>query len=146
MMREQKIVTWSVVRPIEVAVGWLLLLIGCSLNITAQAASGDYLKELQAETEVITRGKTDDPVDVTAPAERVEQQLSRPAIGRDKLDELPGDLTHAQFEEILRDNYLGTYVFYNKLSDTDKARVYEAYGSNPAIVHLRDITTTLLRK
>jgi hypothetical protein len=49
----------------------------------------------------------------------------------------PG-LTAKQFEQVLKNNYIGSYLFYKRLSDSKKAKVYSFYQSNPDPNQLRE--------
>jgi len=122
----------------------LVLLAGIGMVAISHGADDDYLKALKAETQAITSGEAAAPA--ASPAAETKLQQGWSASGQGLAEELPANLSQEQFEAALKSSYFGTFVFYNKLNDADKAQVYEAYQSNAQISHIRDTTTTLLKK
>ncbi|GAB4299792.1 MAG: hypothetical protein Kow0096_19380 [Thiohalomonadaceae bacterium] len=124
----------------------LVLLAGIGMVASAHGADDAYLKALQAETQAITSGEAaGSAAQPAAPAGDSKPQ-GWSASGQGLAEELPTNLSQEQFEAALKSSYFGTFVFYNKLNDADKAKVYEAYKSNAQISHIRDTTTNLLKK
>jgi hypothetical protein len=60
-------------------------------------------------------------------------------------DELPSDLDQAEFEASLRDQFYGTYVFYQTLPADGRQTVYNSYRVDPHIASIRAATLELLR-
>lgn len=121
----------------------LVLLAGIGMVAISHGADDDYLKALKEETQAITKGEAAAPA---APAAEAKPPQGWSASGQGLGEGLPPDLSQEQFEAALKSSYFGTFVFYNKLNDADKAQVYEAYQSNAQISHIRETTTTLLKK
>lgn len=59
---------------------------------------------------------------------------------------LPPNLSRPQFEEALKKNFFGTYMFYSKLGEADRETVYKEYQGNNQISNIRDKTMQLLKK
>jgi len=57
--------------------------------------------------------------------------------------ELPPDLDMAGFEESLRKQLFGSYLFYKNLSDTNKRAVYAEYQKTRRIEDIRNKITSL---
>lgn len=127
-----------------IAAGQLLVLLaGIGMVASSHGADDDYLKALKEETQAITSGEAAAPA---APAAETKPQQGWSASGQGLAEGLPANLSQEQFEAALKSSYFGTFVFYNKLSDADKAKVYAAYQSDGQISHIRDTTTHLLKK
>jgi hypothetical protein len=43
-----------------------------------------------------------------------------------------------QFEATLKTNYIGSFLFYNRLTDAQKKEVYSFYQSNPDPEKIRE--------
>lgn len=121
----------------------LLLLAGIGMSAVSHGADDDYLRALKAETQALTSGEAAH----TAPAaQESKPQQGWSATGQGLGEELPPNLSQEQFEAALKSSYFGTFMFYTKLNDKDKAAVYEAYQRNGQISNIRDKTTGLLKK
>lgn len=123
----------------------LLLLAGIGVVAVSHGADDDYLKALRAETQALTGTAAARATSAPATGE------SKPApgwsaTGQGLGEELPANLSREQFEAALKSSYFGTYMFYTKLSEQDKAVVYTAYQDNGQIANIRDTTTSLLKK
>jgi hypothetical protein len=46
-------------------------------------------------------------------------------------------MTHEEFEQALRDNYYGSFLFYSKLSEWNKKQVYNTYVESNDIEQIR---------
>jgi hypothetical protein len=129
-----------------IAAGQLLLLLaGIGMVAVSHGADDDYLKALKAETQALSGGEAA-PSAPAAPVPESKPQQGWSAAGQGMGEELPPSLSKEQFEAALKSSYFGTYMFYTKLNDTDKAKVYEAYQGNGQISNIRDTTTSLLKK
>ncbi len=51
--------------------------------------------------------------------------------------ELPADLSRRQLEDLLKENFKGSYVFYQRLSESARQQVYEQYQRHPGLDDLR---------
>jgi len=100
--------------------------------VYAQQSDADYLKSLQGEARSV----------------EVDQQTAQPASAStqntthlfsnasdDKrgggLVDLTAGLSVEQFERVLKSNYIGSYLFYSRLQDKQKASVFKYYQANP---------------
>ncbi|WP_127475066.1 hypothetical protein [Sulfurivermis fontis] len=124
----------------------LVLLAGIAMVANAHGADDAYLKALQAETQAITSGEAAGAAAQPPAAAADSKPQAWSASGQGLAEELPVNLSQEQFEAALKSSYFGTFVFYNKLTDADKAKVYEEYKANAQISHIRDTTTNLLKK
>lgn len=100
-----------------------LVVFYCSLAIPA-AYADNYLDQLEAEAENMA--------DTPAQEESSNWKPSDTGI----TDNLSPGLNKAGFEENLKHNFVGSYTFYSRLSDEDKATVYAAYQKNNDIKEL----------
>lgn len=54
------------------------------------------------------------------------------------------DLQQDAFESMLDEHFQGTYIFYTRLSDENRALVYQAYTKTPDVNPLRQMIVDLL--
>lgn len=114
----------------------LLLLMGCCIPLTALAAD-PYMDALNAEA---------DSVAVDPASEKQETNVldQAPTLGgwsnqdQSMSLDLPANLEREDFEESLKLNFYGSYMFYNRLDEINQAKVYEFYQSNPTIEPVRE--------
>lgn len=100
-------------------------LLGASLILLAPALShASYLSDLEAEAN--STGADTKP---EATWTHKQQGLS---------DSFSRGMDQKGFEQSLRDNYYGSFIFYEKLSDWDKMKVFETYQSTNSIDRIRD--------
>lgn len=107
-------------------------LVGAGFTPVAQAAdNGDYLEALDAEAGNVAASKanTPKPRDTNDP-----QQIS---------GEFPPNLDAQGFENELRKQLFGSYLFYKKLSDANKRAVYTEYQKTRRIEDIRSKITNL---
>lgn len=123
----------------------LLLLAGIGMVAVSHGADDDYLKALKAETQALSGGEAARTAPAPAAQESKPQQ-GWSAAGQGLGEELPPNLSQEQFEAALKSSYFGTYMFYSKLNDKDKAKVFESYQGNGQISNIRETTTSLLKK
>ncbi|MCB1734526.1 MAG: hypothetical protein H6981_15420 [Gammaproteobacteria bacterium] len=101
-----------------------ILLVGSLSWGPLSHAKDSYLDSINGEADDIT---VDSAVSLDASGQ--PQGAEAPSI--------PKDLDIAGFEELLRSRYIGSYMFYNKLSDGDKTSVYDEYLSSKDIESIR---------
>jgi len=53
--------------------------------------------------------------------------------------DFPLGMLYSDFETSLRQRYIGSFAFYNKLDKSRKMKVYEAYQSKPKIEYIREL-------
>lgn len=97
----------------------------------AVAAGNGYLEALKAEA--------------TSDISQPESAESEPEAGMEgrptpRTDDQP------QMEAWLHANYIGSYTFYQRLSDTKKRAVYRIYRSGADITEIRDKINELLKQ
>lgn len=115
----------------------IVLLIGLvSVLISSRPAfaqAGSYLDTLEAEATGLSLDNQT----------KSQQQSTQPASTATTLNEglnveqggaisdlVPG-LTQSLFEQILEKNYIGSFLFYKRLSENQKQQVYDFYQINP---------------
>jgi hypothetical protein len=111
-----------------------LIFITSLLYLTAPGAYAGYLSDLEAEA-----NSTDVQVE-----EDSGSTWSRTKQGA--TENLREGLTHEEFEQSLRDNYFGSSIFYEKLSDWNKKKVFETYQTTSDIEKIRNEIKTRMTK
>ncbi|SCZ61699.1 hypothetical protein [Thiohalomonas denitrificans] len=96
----------------------------------ARASDGGYLNALKAEA------NSDNPT-ITPTIQGKENDDGRPTP---RTDDQP------QMESWLKANYVGSYMFYQKLSDPKKRAVYRLYRSGAEITKIREKINELLKQ
>lgn len=124
----------------------LLLLAGIGMIAVSHGADDDYLKALKAETQALSGGEAARTAPAAPATQESKPQQGWSAAGQGLGEELPPNLSQEQFEAALKSSYFGTYMFYTKLNDKDKAKVFESYQGNGQISNIRETTTSLLKK
>lgn len=113
-----------------------LLALLVSLQLSSPALANSYLSELEAEA-----NNTGEQPQTTAKPNggwpKTKQRLS---------SQLDDGLSHEEFEQSLRDNYYGSFIFYNRLSDWNKKQVYASYQKNNDIEMIRNEIKNRLTK
>lgn len=59
-------------------------------------------------------------------------------------ERLPLGLSQSDFEKAMREQFVGTYVFYQRLNPEDKRKIYELYKQDNQVSTLREETLKLL--
>lgn len=122
--------------------GCLLLFMSILLNSYAglafAQANSDYLDSLEGEAS----GLTLDQETKTTPQEN--QSGSNSVISGQWINqggaivELTPGLTIEQFEIVLKNNYIGSYLFYKRLENEQKDEVFLFYQNDPDPQGIRD--------
>lgn len=99
--------------------------VGTGTDVLA-AQRGDYLDALEAEAGNASAADTRNQKQRAA---QEPQQI---------LGELPPNLDMPGFEDALRRQLFGSYLFYKKLSDGNKRAVYSEYQKNRGIENIRN--------
>jgi hypothetical protein len=101
-------------------------------SVVAAQSNADYLKSLQGEAENVT-------LDKKTELETTRSKISASVSGPGQIsNSLVSGLTVEQFEKVLQKNYMGSYLFYKRLSDSQRAEVYSFYQGNPDPDSVRD--------
>ena len=109
----------------------IVLLSGlCTIPAVANAAAS-YLHELEAEA---ARTDNEQNTATSKNDKKPEWTPSQQSLS----EKIPGGLSKAQFEQRLKQSYFGSHLFYSKLTDADKQRVYEDYKKDNAINSIRE--------
>ena len=118
----------------------LFLLMIFSSSVFAQSGS-DYLKALEGEAENLSLDKG-----TKAGGGNFNPQIPQAAETKPEWD--PGEsgairalqpgLSIAHFAEVLKNNYIGSYIFYKRLSNESKQEVYNYYLETPDSEKVRD--------
>ena len=109
----------------------VLLLSGVYSGLAqAQQSNSDYLKSLEGEASDLTLdGKTTTrtPAPSTSDASVTKQWETNTSGG---IVELVPGLDQAQFESVLKNNYIGSHLFYRGLTEAQKKEVFSFYQTN----------------
>ncbi len=126
------------------------MLLACRLTIIIYCLSGwfslvwgadgdDYLQQIEEEAKrQAIQPKTTKPVAPVQFDSRVVPRI------REVADRLSLGLTQQAFETALRDQFIGTYNFYKKLSRKNRQRIFEFYQQNNQVGAIRKETLRLL--
>ena len=102
------------------------------LLLAGQAAKAeDYLRQLEEEAKRLA----------TTP---ITTQVTTGPGAMDTTARLPSGLKQDAFEQALRDQFMSTYVFYQRLQPEDKAKVFAGYQQDNRIGIIRNLTLKLL--
>ncbi len=104
-------------------------------------ANSDYLKSLEGEaSELSLDNETREDQQKDSLSKRVKTfglDLKDQKGGAALSEFVPG-LSLQQFELVLKNNYMGSYLFYKRLSADNKEQVYGFYENNPDLQKVRD--------
>lgn len=105
-----------------------VLLLGVVLPIAVLSQStDDYLKQLEGEASGLTLDeKTQTGVPVTQSSPAASGVGSSGGAG-----EFVGGLPIERFEQALQQNFMGSYLFYKRLTNTQKGEIFGFYQQNP---------------
>ena len=102
------------------------------LLLAGQAAGAeDSLRQLEADAKRLATT----PITTRATAE--------PGL-LDATGRLPSGLQQDTFEQTLHDQFMSTYLFYQRLKPEDKARVFASYQQDARVGMIRELTLKLL--
>ena len=113
------------------------ILLNCFSGIVAAQTNSDYLESLEGEAS----GLILDQETQKAPEQRPPATTS---LGTQLTDqagaivELTPGLTVEQFESVLKNNYIGSFLFYKRLDNSQKDEVYVYYQDNPDPSKIRE--------
>lgn len=105
----------------------------------AQAVNKSYLDALEAEAQSgapVAPSGAGQETGMAVPAKKAKTLINK----------LPEGLSQADMEVLLKDGFYGSYMFYNKLDNTQKETVYKEYQANPSIKGVRDKIMELLKR
>lgn len=103
----------------------ILLITAALLALSPGLSGASYLADLEAEAK---------STDVQAGPNN-EQAWSHKTQGIS--EELHKGMTHEEFEQNLKQNYYGSFIFYDKLSQWNKKQVYNTYVETNDIEQVR---------
>jgi hypothetical protein len=114
------------------AVRWVRLCISLlSLLYGQTATADDYLHQIEAAA------KRQAATPITTHATAVPNTL-------DATERLPLGLPQQAFEKSLHDQFIDTYVFYQRLNSEDKVKIFEIYKQDNRLSIIREQTLKLL--
>ena len=119
----------------EILAAMTLLLTLLSFSEIAMADS--YLQELENEAAATA---SHEQADTTADKPGWEQQQTGVT------DNITPGLIRAQFEEALKSQFYGSYLFYSSLTEKKQQNVYQEYLINNDIEHLREAIKSQMTK
>ncbi len=124
------------------AIRSLCLLVGM-LSVTMCQASdyNNYLRQMETEAKRLAATLHTNEASSESAAVVPNSVTSGMASTRERL---PLGLQQDAFEAILRQEFLGTYTFYQKLSADDRLRVFKRYQQDNRISTIREETLDLL--
>jgi hypothetical protein len=112
-----------------------LICLGSSLALLPPggraATAEDYLHQIEADAKQLAA------TPITTQTTAVPGML-------DATERLPLGLPQEGFEKTLHDQFVGTYVFYQRLTAESKAKVYESYKQDNRVSTIREQTLKLL--
>ena len=112
----------------------VMLLAGLFLSPQLQA---DYLSDLESEAKIL-----DDPTSTAT-----EEKASGWSIKELEIsDTLTPNLKQPEFEQQLKNSFLGSYTVYSRLTDAQKGLVYASYTDNVGIDELKRLIRELYNK
>jgi len=113
-----------------------MVLLGCCFPLAIPAADA-YMDALNAEADSVvvdpeTEQQKPDVLDLAPTRGGWSNQDQSMSL------DLPPDLEREDFEESLKLNFYGSYMFYNRLDDPAQEEVYQFYRQNPSIEPVRE--------
>lgn len=125
----------------------LLFLLPLFTGSVRSQSNSEYLDSLKGEASNLTLDPESRP---TAQLSIQDSDAALPGStsGSDAgaIQELIPGLTVEQFEQILKNNYMGSYLFYSRLDDGGKKEAYGFYLNNPDSKKLREKILQLNKK
>lgn len=116
----------------------LLLFIGIGIaafHVEAQTNNDAYLKSLAGEAEGLS---VDSQTEVDPAGGNTSGGLSSTADPSGSPSGITGGLSREEFEKDLQNNYIGSYLFYKRLSDSQKDEVFASYQADPSPDSVRE--------
>ena len=117
---------------------FMSILLGLFSKITIAQVSTDYLESLEGEASALTLDKKTK----TTPQNLSSDQgldLKQQWVNKGgAIVELKPGLTIEQFEIVLKNNYIGSYLFYKRLENDQKDEVFVFYQDNPDPKSIRE--------
>jgi hypothetical protein len=104
--------------------GFLFL---CTTQNAYSQANSSYIETLEGEAS----GMKLDAQTRVQPQKEATLNENFGKIEGGAISDLSQGFTHEQFEDILKNNYIGSYLFYKRLNEEQKAEVFSYYQSNP---------------
>ena len=117
----------SVPRKVRIVILVNFLILQFSLHSVYAQSNSDYLKSLESEASNLNLDSE------TKSSEKKIKLFSGDLQGKQggAITELLPGLTIEQFEIVLKNNYIGSYLFYKRLNESQQEEVYQFYKNNP---------------
>jgi len=103
------------------------LLFLCSAQIAYSQVNSSYIETIEGEAS----GMKLDAQTRVQPQKEATLNENFGKIEGGAISDLSQGFTLEQFEDILKNNYIGSYLFYKRLNDEQKLEVFSYYQSNP---------------
>jgi hypothetical protein len=116
--------------------GGFVLLYGM-FSVSALAADA-YTDALDAEADNISVDPLSEKPAATAPPENDPVSSGWSQDIQSMSQDIPPSLGKEDFEEAMKVNFYGSYMFYNRLDDGEQQEVYDYYRKNPSIQAIRE--------
>lgn len=128
-------------RQLLASIAFLVFLLVSQVPVSYAASNDAYIDALNAELDAPSAAGG------TVTSNTTEEKENLLGKGKQTLSsELPSGLKPEAFETELKRSFVGSYVFYNKLSNTDKDAVYNYYKQTTSIDDIRNKIKALLTK
>ena len=103
-------------------------------------SNGNYLESLKDEAASLNLDRSAQSVEKppVSGLSTLTEQRNADAEHAGAIREFESGLTVQQFETLLKHNYIGSYLFYKRLNDAEKAEVYRYYQQNPNPKQVRE--------
>ncbi len=113
-----------------------VLVLLCGLTLSPQLYA-DYLSDLEAEAKSL-----DDPTAAPAKEEASDWSVKDLEIS----NTMQPNLGQPEFEQQLKNSFIGSYTVYSRLTDEQKGLVYATYKDNVSIDELKRVIRELYNK
>jgi hypothetical protein len=120
----------------------LFVALGLAVGSAVAQSNEDYLKSLEGEAESVILDKQTKAASTNTVSKTDASKLDSGALP----GKLISGLTIGQFEKVLQQGYLGSYLFYKHLNKSQKDMVYASYQENPDPDSVRDIIQKVSKK
>ncbi|MDJ0882034.1 MAG: hypothetical protein QNJ56_10325 [Gammaproteobacteria bacterium] len=117
---------------------FMFILLGLFTKVAIAQANSDYLESLEGEASALTLDEeTKTKTQNTQSSQGFDADKQWVNKGGAIVELKPG-LTIEQFEIVLKNNYIGSYLFYKRLENVQKDEVFMFYQDNPDPKSIRE--------
>ncbi len=125
----------------KISMAALTVLVMAITNVCAGSVTS-YTQKVDAEAAKVSRytsekiGKSSQEISALFDANRIDIRHGK----------LPENLSRDDLEKLLKDNFMGSYIFYQRLNETARQEVYRQYQISSGLDHLRAAIIRMGRK